>query len=122
MKLGDVFTMGVPPRYEVPHLFFVITDPLKNDGVYHIVNITTDQLRAGKECILEVGDHEWITETSFVSFADMREIDLAKSANLQALIGKAVKMRQCLKPTILEKIVAAGKISKAIPMGFKKYL
>jgi len=122
MKLGDAFTMGVPPKYDNPHLFFVVTDPLKNKGVYHVVNITTDQLRAGKECILEVGDHEWITEKSFVSFADMREIDLAKSAKLQLLIGTKVKMQRSLKNGSLQKIIESGKASKAIPVAFKKLL
>ena len=122
MKLGDAFTMEVPPKFDLPHLFFVISDPLKNSGTFHIVNITTNQLRAGKECILNIGDHEWITELSFVSFADTREIDKAKSAGLQALIGKRVKMQPCLKDDALQRIIEAGKKSKAIPLEFKKFL
>jgi len=122
MNIGDVFTMAVPPNYDVPHLFFVISDPLKNGGIYHIVNITTDQIRAGKECVLNVGDHEWIIEESFVTFGDAREIDLKMSKGLDSLIGSKIKMRARLKPAVLERIVTAAKVSKAIPVRFKKFI
>lgn len=74
MKLGDAFTMAVPPRYDTPHLFFVISDPAEHAGLYHIVNVTTDYIRAGKDCILNVGDHDWISRECYVSFRDAREI------------------------------------------------
>jgi hypothetical protein len=122
MNLGDAFTMAVPPKYDVAHLFFVISDPLKNRGVYHIVNITTNYIRAGKECILNVGDHEWITQESFVTFRDTREINAEMSKVIDSLIGDKIKMQRSLRVDVLQRIVAAGKASKAIPVEFKKFL
>jgi hypothetical protein len=122
MNLGDAFTMAVPPKYDRSHLFFVITDPQKNGGTYHIVNITTDQLRAGKECIIDVGDHAWVRHKSFVSFADTREIDLAKAKKVESLIGTLITMQPRLKNEVLQRIIAAGKSSKSIPVGIKRFL
>ncbi len=120
MKLGDAFTMAVPPRYDTPHLFFVISDPSKSGGIYHIVNITTDYIRAGKDCILDVGDHHWITELSYVSFRDAREI--TPDLNLDSLVGKLVTMQAPLRQDILEKIVGVAKTTKGYRNEFKSFL
>jgi hypothetical protein len=122
MNLGDSFTMAVPPNFDLPHLFFVITDPLKNSGVFHIVNITTNHIRAGKECVLNVGDHEWINQVSFVSFRDAREIDVKMSKAIDSLIGGKVKMHPPLKAAVIQKIIEAAKNSRSIPVEFKKFL
>jgi hypothetical protein len=122
MKIGDAFTMTVPPKYNIPHLFFVISDPCKNSGIYHIVNITTDYIRAGKECVLNVGDHKWITEPSYITFRDAREIDIALGKVLDSLVGTQIKMQAALRAEVLQRIVEAAKASKAIPIRFKKFL
>jgi hypothetical protein len=120
MKLGDAFTMGVPPRYNIPHLFFVISDPVKHNGRYHIVNITTDYIRGGKDCVLKVGDHGWIKETSYVAFRDAIEITPEK--DLDALVGKLIVMRAPLRAEVLARIVAAAKSTKGYREEFKPYL
>jgi len=74
MKLGDAFSMAVPPNYDITHLFFVISDPGKHNGTFIIVNLTSDYFRAGRECVLNVGDHPRITKESYISFADAIEI------------------------------------------------
>jgi hypothetical protein len=84
--------MAVPPRYDVPHLFLVISDPTAHNRAFIIVNLTSDVLRAGKECVLNVGDHPRITKESFIAFADALEITPELSTNLQKLIGKQITM------------------------------
>jgi hypothetical protein len=122
MKLGDAFSMAVPPNYDNPHLFFVISDPTKHDGTFIIVNLTGDLFRAGKECVLNIGDHPRITKESFIAFADAREITPELAQNLQKLIGKKITMQKSLTTAVLAKIVTAAKHSKAIPINWKKYL
>jgi len=122
MKLGDSFLMAVPPNYEADHLFFVVSDPRANGGTYIIVNITGDQFRAGKECILKVGDHPWIKKQSFVAFSDALEITPERDQKIiQALIGTKITLQASLPPDTLAKIIQAAKQSKAIPVAFKKY-
>jgi hypothetical protein len=122
MKLGDAFTMAVPPNYDTPHLFFVISDPSKNGGIFHIVNITTDYIRAGRECVLNVDDHEWITQTSFVTFRDARQIDDELGRALDSLVGTKVRMEAPLRTDVLQRIVQSARVSRAIPIKFKKFL
>jgi hypothetical protein len=120
MKIGDAFTMAVPPRYDIPHLFFVISDPSRNHGIYHIVNITTDYIRAGRECVLNVGDHDWITRSSYVAFRDAREI--TPQLDIDSLIGKHITMQKPLRAEILEKIIEAAKNSRSYRTEFKRFL
>lgn len=113
--------MAVPPNYDCRHLFFVISDPKKNAGTFLVANITTDQFRAGTECVLVVGEHEWITEPSFIAFTDTLEITADSAKMLDALVGTKITMQKPLDATVLAKIVVAAKQSKAIKVKFKKY-
>jgi hypothetical protein len=122
MKLGDAFLMAVPPNFDREHLFFVISDPAKNAGTFIIANITGDEIRAGRECVLVRGDHPWIVKESFVTFTDALEITPAHAQKIDALMGTTIKPQPCLSAEILTKIVQAAKTSKAIPVDFKKYL
>lgn len=120
MKLGDAFTMPVPPRYDTPHLFFVISDPIQHNGIYHIVNITTDYIRAGNACVLDAGDHDWIREPSYVAYRDAKE--LKPEQDLDSLVGKFVVMRTPLRPEVLARIVAAARATKGYRTEFKPFL
>jgi hypothetical protein len=122
MKLGDAFLMSVPPNFDREHLFFVISDPAKHGGSFIIVNITGDEFRAGRECVLVAGDHPWIRKQSFVTFTDAMEITPDRAQNIDALMGTTIKAQPPLKPETLTKVVEAAKTSKAIPVGLKKYL
>jgi hypothetical protein len=122
MKLGDAFLMSVPPNFDREHLFFVISDPSKNEGTFLIANITGDEFRAGKECVLVKGDHPWITKESFVTFTDAMEITPEHAQKIDALMGTTIKAQPPLKAEVLAKIIEAAKKSKAIAIDFKKYL
>jgi hypothetical protein len=122
MKLGDAFTMAVPPRFQISHLFFVISDPLQHDAGFVVVNITTDYIRAGEECVLCVGDHAWIKKKSFLSFRDAMLIDAKKAATIQGLIGTLVAVYPPLSEIILKKIVDSAKTSRSIPQTLKAFL
>ena len=122
MKLGDAFTMAVPPRFQISHLFFVISDPLQHDAGFVVVNITTDYIRAGEECVLCVGDHAWIKKRSFLSFRDAMLIDAKKAATIQGLIGTLVAVHPPLSEIILKKIVDSAKTSRSIPQTLKAFL
>jgi len=122
MKLGDAFTMGVPPNYDLPHLFFVISDPTLHDGSFVIVNITTNYIRAGKECVLQVGDHPWITTESYVTFRDARIITPALDASLMSIVGRGVRVERELSIPVLQRIVDIAKKSRSFAPRFKMYL
>jgi hypothetical protein len=122
MKLGDAFTMAVPPNYDTPHLFFVISDPSKNGGTFVVVNITSDYIRAGRECVLTPHDHDWITKESYISFRDAMEIDVKKALSIDALMGTCVKKQTALRNGTLQRVVEAARASKGIPIKLKALL
>ena len=122
MKLGDAFMMTVPPKYNIDHLHFVISDPAKHGGTFVVVNVTSDQLRAGKHCPLQAGCHLNVKKDCFVSFPDSLEITPAVAAKLDSLVGKLVSMVKPMSPEMLASIVATAKASKAFPENLKLYL
>lgn len=122
MNIGDAFLMSVPPNFDRDHLFFVISDPAKNSGTFVIVNVTTNAVRAGRECVLQPCDHSWIRQECFVSFTDALEITPQQDSMIQALVGTRVRLQDSLSPAVVSRIVDAAKNSKAIPTKLKKYL
>lgn len=114
--------MPVPPSYDRPHLWIVISDPRKHGGVFLVVNATTSEFRAGRECVLLPTDHEWIKKESFVSFGDALKITPDKKQEIAALIGKSIFLQGPMRKAALSRIVEAAKKSKALPESFKKYL
>jgi hypothetical protein len=116
--IGDSFVVGPGG-----HLWIVVSDPAKHNGEYIIVNLTTDEFRAGKDCELNPGDHQWITDKCFVSFGDARKVSPAEDAQIAAhMATKAIRKQFPVAAAIMQKIIAAGKKSKALPSGFVKYL
>ena len=104
-------------------MWIVISDPSLNSGEFIIVNITTDLSRAGKDCQLLPGDHPFIVEPSYVTYGDARKVTPQQEALLvQAMNSGAIIRHATMKQTVLSKVVAAGKISKAFPVGFRDYL
>jgi hypothetical protein len=118
LQAGDTFVMG-----QGGHLWMVISDPVAHGGECVIVNLTTDAFRAGKECELNVGDHQWITEKCYVSMGDARKVTCQEEARILAYMQTgAIRKQFPLKPAVLKKIVEAAKASKAFPTGLQSYL
>ena len=117
-QIGDSFVIG-----QGGHLWVVISDPSKHNGEYIIVNLTTDEFRAGKDCELNPGDHPWVTDKCFVSFGDARKVTPAEDSKIASHIATgAIRKQFPLNHTVLQKIVAAAKNSKALPSGYAAYL
>ena len=111
VQLGDTFLLG-----QGSHLWIVISDPAKHNGEFVIVNVTSDEFRAGKECELNVGDHQWVKHKSYVSFGDARRVTPAEDAKIQLYISQGhMKQHFPVKKAVLQRIIAAAKTSKAIP-------
>jgi hypothetical protein len=118
VKIGDCFMMPVPPKYTVPHLWIIISDP-GPDGSILIVNATHDWQRAGKEYILPAGCHRRITDDSYVNFPDA----LAVTPNrIQALVGTLVTIERPLKPTFVAEIIGVAKVSRSMSKELKALL
>lgn len=118
IQLGDTFILG-----ERGHLWIVISEPTKHAGHFVIVNLTTDVFRAGCDCELNPGDHQWITEKCYVTFGDARKVGPKEAAQILAYMAAGTITKHFpMNASVLQKIIAAGKQSKALPTGLLVYL
>jgi hypothetical protein len=118
IQVGDTFLLAPDG-----HLWVVISDSATHAGCCIIVNLTGDVFRAGKECELAIGDHQWITKKTYVSFGDARKVTPKEEAAISKLIASgAVKRHHPMKSSVLQKIIGAAKTSKAMPEELKSYL
>jgi|SRR5271157_1402856 len=117
MQLGETFVMGTGG-----HLWIVISDPVAHPECI-IVNITSDVFRAGKECELGPGDHPFITDKSYISFGDAKKVTPEAEAKLQQCVESGLVTRHAvMRRSVLDRIVAAGKVSKALRTEYRAYL
>lgn len=86
MNVGDCFMMSVPPKYDLPHLWIVIAAPTPEDESILAVNVTSDEIRAGREFVLNGGDHGRIKHESFVSFSDALLIPMSSIKRLSGIL------------------------------------
>jgi hypothetical protein len=104
-------------------LWIVISDPAKNNGDFVIVNLTTDLYRAGSDCEMNVGEHQWIREKCYVSFGDARKVTPKEATQIQLLITQSqIQQHYPMQPAAINKIVAAGLKSKALATELKALL
>jgi len=124
MQLGDTFLMPCPGFIpKIPHLWIVISDPAKCGGFFVMVNLTKNVNRAGKDCELNIGDHQWVDQKCYVNFADALEITPIQEKMINQLIAsKAITMHFPIDGNVLQRIIEAGKQSKALAPKYKKYL
>jgi hypothetical protein len=118
VQLGDTFYWK-----EGGHLWVVISNPDTHAGEFVIVNLTKDVFRAGKDCELHPADHKWITGSTYVSFGDARKLGVKEEINLTEQISLGtIKRHLPLSAALIQKIVAAGKKSKAMSEEYKALL
>ena len=118
VQLGDTFLFG-----QGSHLWIVISDPAKNNGEFVIVNLTTDVFRAGKDCEMNVSEHQWIRQKCYVSFGDARKVTAKEAARIQQLISQnQIQQHFPMRTAVIKKIVASGINSKALATELKALL
>jgi hypothetical protein len=118
MQTGDTFTFA-----QGGHLWVVISDPAKHSSSFVIVNLTTNSFRAGNDCVLDIGDHPWITEKSYVSYGDARLVGPDEEAKIaRYMVAGTITKNFPMEPLILKDMIECGKKSTALSPLLKKYL
>jgi len=122
MQKGDVFLMG-NPRGRTKHPWIIISDLNKHGGSGVIVNLTTDKNRSGADCCLNVGDHPWIAEESWVCFGDAILLPPTAWQKIsQGIASRIIVPQPALPAAHIQKIVAAARVSKSFPSVYLKFL
>src|SRR5262245_42190068 len=122
MDKGDCFLMGSPGR-NTKHLWIVISDTKKHGGEGVIVNLTTNKHRCNGECLVEKKDHPWLTEAeSWACFGDALLMDAKGWAHIDAaILAGFIVVETKMADACVGRIVAAAKISKALPARLLPY-
>ena len=84
------------------HLWFIVSDPTLDELNVLLVNLTTWKTGKDGSCILDRGDHPFITHKSIINYADARVTSIAKLAKLHEL--NQIYRKEPLSPAVLARI------------------
>ena len=114
---GYAFLSPTPEYPDTFHLYIIISIV----GTKAImVNVTTNKTGKDASCVLQVGDHDFITHESVINYGDVKipEIDKLKLA-----IDKEIMIPQePISDDLLNRIINGAKVSNAFPQGLLKHL
>lgn len=116
---GDTFLAG-EQVHGSHHLWIIINDPAAHNDTALFVNVTTLSPLAELTCVLNAGDHPFITHGSWNRFAS------AKSAlvkELDTLESKDLIVRQApASAALVQRIRAGAQASPMLPQKFSALL
>lgn len=105
------------PEYKTQHLYIVISI-INTKALF--VNVTTKKVSSDVCCVLNVGDHNFITRESVINYGDAKTAEIK---NLEQAIKKHyMKSNEPVTDSLLSRIIKGAKNSNAFPQGFLKYL
>jgi len=84
-RAGDTFTHTIFSAQPIPHLYFVISDVTEHSDRVVIVNLTSWDDRADRTCVVDIGDHPFITHKSYINY---RKANLTTTRKLDEAEGK----------------------------------
>ena len=101
MNAGDTFIIPMPGTSYDSHLWMLISDPQAGEfGV--IVNFTSWRADKDQACIVEPGDHPYVSKRTCVNFKDAKK---RKLIDLESLISsRNLKNSAPLSASLLAKI------------------
>lgn len=102
------------PHNDVPHLFFVLNDPCK-DGLCLLVMVSSikDGRPYEEACVLDVGDHDFITHPSYIVY---RIASQTRAAHIGNMVDKGyyksdIDARSELLERVFQGLLASDEIS-----------
>ena len=127
MNPGDTVIVALRDTSVDSHLWIVISDTVVAPDRVVIVNMTSWRSDKDQACVLEVGDHSYVTHRTCINYADAK---IQTTANLETLIAKGMVQRHAtcseellvrirdgvnesrMKMHIVEELVAQGVIDE----------
>ncbi len=114
---GFAFLSPTPKYPNTFHLYIIISIV---DTKALLVNVTTKKASSDVSCVLQVGDHDFITRESVINYGDAKiaEIDKLK----EAIDKRYFKPQKPITDDLLIRILKGARNSKAFPQGYLKYI
>ncbi|MBX9792337.1 MAG: hypothetical protein K2Y37_25840 [Pirellulales bacterium] len=118
MQIGDAFLLE--DRDIDPHLWVVISHPQENAQAVVIVNLTSLGPTKDQSCVLNVGDHPWISHATCVHYADAKCVS---EETIDQLVAKSLlQPREPAADALLAKILRGAAITDAMPIKCRRVL
>jgi hypothetical protein len=96
------------------HLWIVLSSPSVDKENVLIVNLTSFGPRQEDACILDRGEHPFITHKTCVNYGDSQITTLEKLH--AAKDGGAIRLRESLTPAVLKKVVHGVLVSERMKL------
>ena len=111
--LGDAF-LGGAQVHGTHHLWFVINTPLEHGNTALMVNISSLSSVAETTCILQGGEHPFITRESYVRYGSTRQALVAELCRAEArgLIHRQERASQRLVEKLRAGAMASPRLAK----------
>ena len=118
MQIGDSFLLV--DRDVDPHLWVVISHPQQSAQAVVIVNLTSLERMKDQSCVLNVGDHPWISHATCVQYADAKCV--SEEAIDRLVASGLLQPREPASDELLAKILRGAARTEAIPVKCKRVL
>ena len=127
-RKGAALLIPSGPREGHKHLFAVLLDPLKVDcygNAPHVLLACVVSIQPGRPplesaCLLEPGEHDFITHASYVDYRFTR-LERAEHVDRRVAEGVFVEKGDC-SDVLLRKIIAGAMASRRISREYKLLL
>jgi hypothetical protein len=101
VNAGDTILIPLPGTSYDSHLWMVISDPAIGEHCV-IVNFTTWRADKDQSCVVDVGEHPYISKRTCVNYHDAKKVSISDLDRLVA--SQRLKPLAPLSPTLLAKI------------------
>ncbi len=117
---GVTFLAPIPPPPEQkPHLFFVLTFPLKKDGEDKVLIVNITSTRIDERYTLSPGDHPSIDHNSYINYPQAKIMSV-KDLEQKQRQGR-IKIKKSVEPEVLKHICSGLQEPKLSPKRFKEF-
>ena len=111
LSVGDTFLVSTAPYFDTEHLFIIIAIEKSSNSAL-MVNVTSHKGGCDESCVLNIGDHPFVTHRSVINYADARIANIDKIA--ESIASGSFKGHYPVSSHILERIQQGGLSSSAI--------
>jgi hypothetical protein len=121
LQCGDTFLLP-KSRNQTEHLWIVVAEIDAVTGKAICVSVTTRRPHSDPTCVLDVGDHPFVSHPSVIFYQDTRQMDLVlvESALTSGIRNFVCTRHASCSDALLERIRKGLIESKQTPKGIKE--
>ena len=120
MEAGSTFLLSEEHQDIDKHLWVVLSDPTKNDREVLIVSLTTHKPHKDQACIVDPGEHPWVTHKTCVAYDFARTLSLEQLKELR--YSGSIQLNEPVSKALLARIRQSAGNSVRLKMKYADLL